>query len=374
MSSFKRKVFINISDTASYIGQNKWSTIDPFQRLWAKADTHYTDCLNTLKNNIVSKKNEILVIENKKVILENQLNSKMITKRQYTTEVKKVEKKIKETKQEVEKITEKVENVTLTQTQKVEKEFSTVFENPTLAREITETIASTSTDTKDKRKTINESIDKLYSEGKIKEDRRVELLKNTESLINKTHGTLKEQSAIDIFEEKYHVTLDISQKYYKYLVKSTSDIDWYIGGRLDGVCEQKYIVEVKNRTKGFFNSVRDYELTQIQLYLLLTGYTEAKLLEKFNDKIRITDIPIDSIYITEILSYLCMFIDSMESFMKDDSLKIKYLNFENDTDKQKLLNKLYLEKITKKRFEDEERKIIKNEDQNYMSDLDSDEL
>lgn len=369
--SFKRKVFINISDTASYIGQNKWSTIDAFERLWKKADINYNDCLNVLKNNIIDKSLKILVIEKEKSTLEDQLTNKVITKRQFNSEVKKVEKKIEETKKEHEKLVKKVENVTLTQTEKVEKEIFTASEGS--ITNIKETIASTSTDTKDKRKTVNESIEKLAKEGKIKEDRRVELLKNTESLINKTHGTLKEQSAIDIFEAKYNVTLDISQKYYKYLVKSTDTIDWYIGGRLDGI-HTDYIIEVKNRTKGFFNSVRDYELTQIQLYLLLTGYTEAKLVEKYNSNIRVTDIPIDRIYIDEILSYLNTFIDSMESFMNDNSLKMKYLNFESDTDKQKLLNKLYLEKIIKKKNEDEERKIIRNENQDYMSDLDSDDL
>jgi len=368
---FKRKVFINISDVASYIGQNKWSMIDPFERLFKKADLNYNDCLNILRNNIVDESLKLLVIEKEKSVLEDQLTNKVITKRQFNSEVKKVEKKIEETKKGHEKLVKKVENVTLSQSEKVEKEIFVASEG--LITNIKETIASKSTETKDKRKIVNESIDKLFSEGKIKEDRRVELLRNTESLINKTHGTLKEQSAIDIFENKFNVTLDISQKYYKYLVKSTDTIDWYIGGRLDAV-HTDYIIEVKNRTKGFFSSVRDYELTQIQLYLLLTGYTEAKLLEKFNDKIRITDISIDNIYISEVLSYLCMFIDSMESFMKDTNLKMKYLNLENDTDKQKLLNKLYLDKIIKKKNEDEERKIIRNENQDYMSDLDSDEL
>ena len=373
MSSFKRKVFINVSDTASYIGQNKWSMIDPFERLWKKADTNYNNCLNILRNNIVDKSLKLLVIEKEKSTLEDQLTNKVITKRQFNSEVKKVEKKIEETKKEHENLVKKVENVTFTQTEKVEKEIFTASDDSTLASVIKETIASKSTDTKDKRKTVNDSIDKLYSEGKIKEDRRVELLKNTESLINKIHGTLKEQSAIDIFENKYNVSLDISQKYHKYLVKSTDTIDWYIGGKLDAI-HPDYIIEVKNRTKGFFNSVRDYELTQIQLYLLLTDYTQAKLVEKYNSNIRITDIPIDNIYISEVLNYLCMFIDSIESFIKDDSLKMKYLNSESDTDKQNLLNKLYLDKIIKKRFEEEERKIIKNENQDYMSDLDSDEL
>ena len=41
---------------------------------------------------------------------------------------------------------------------------------------------------------------RLEKTGKIKPEQKVEMLKQTESLINKTHGTLSEQSAIDIFE------------------------------------------------------------------------------------------------------------------------------------------------------------------------------
>ena len=371
MNTFKRKVFINVSDIASYIGQNKWSITEPFDRLWKKADPNYNECLNVLKNNHVNKSILLLDIEKQKNILDEKLNDKLITKKDFDSQVKNVEKQIIECKQDQEKLIKKIESVTLTHIEKIEKELSSVCEG--LGNKISETITDKMIDTKDKRKTVNESIDNLLKQGKIKEHHRVELLKNTESLINKTHGTLKEQSAIDIFEKKFNVKLDTSQKYYKYMIKSTETIEWYIGGKLDGI-NTDYIIEVKNRTKGFFNSLRDYELTQIQLYLLLTHYTKAKLVEKFNDKIRITDIDIDNNYINEILTYLNIFIESMETFIKNDSMKMKYLNLEINSDKQEILNKLYLITINEKRNEDEQKKLIKNQDQNYISDLDSDEL
>ena len=64
----------------------------------------------------------------------------------------------------------------------------------------------------------------------------------------------------------------------------------------------------------------------------------------------------------------------METFIVNNDLKMKYLNFDTESDKQKFLHKLYLESIIKIRQVNEEKNIIKNENQNYMSDLDSDEL
>lgn len=359
----KKKIFINISDVASYIGQNKWSIVESFQKMWIKADENYDECLNNLKNKVLDKTNELTIVEkqatSKKDILQNQLENYLITKKQYSLEVKKVEKKVLEIKKEVENTTEKVENVTFTHTQKIEKELGT---------NITKIITNKITDTKDKRKIVDDSINQLVKDGKIKEEKKEELLKQTESLINKTHGTIKEQSAIDIFEEKFNITLDTSQKYFKHLIKSTDTTDWYIGGKLDGIARD-YIVEVKNRTKGFFSSLRDYESTQIQLYLLITKYSKAKLVEKFNNNIRITDIEIDNNYIKEILEYLNLFIDKLILFIDDHSLKMKYLNA-TQIEKEKILNNLYLYEITDLKNKHEECTIAAN--QTYISDLDSD--
>ena len=339
-----RNVFINISDISSYIGQNKWMIVEPFQRLWKKCDPDYNICLNELKNIVVKKSNELVIINNEKVVLEEQLNKKLITKRQFSTEAKKIVLKEKEKEKEILEISSKVDNISLTQTQKIEKEMGI---------EIIEIIASTSTETIDKRKVVNESIKQLEKTGKIKPEQKVEMLKQTESLINKTHGTLSEQSAIDIFENKYDCKLDISQRYYKSLVIESNGINWFVGGKLDGIHDD-YIVEVKNRTKGFFSYVRDYENTQIQLYLLLTDHKYAKLVEKFRESIKVTDIERDQYYIDKIFTCLKIFIKNMERFINNKTLKMEYLFLTNEDDKQKFLNKLYISEVVAKWHEQDD--------------------
>lgn len=364
----KTAIFLNISEIASFIGQNKWDYITPFERLWKKYDKEYKLCLDEYNNMINNKKAELILIENEKRILEEELNNKQITKRQYNKLLKEIDTKSKKVTDEIDNIVTKVESISLTQTEKIEKD---------LGKDIIKTIASSSKETQDKRKITNEAINKLEKQGKIKKEQKDELLKQTESLINKTHGTLKEDSAIKIFEKENNVTLDISQKYYKYKITTVGNCTWFIGGKMDGIYTDEnepnnnYVVEIKNRTKGFFSSLRDYEKTQIQLYLLLTGFKQAKLVEKYNSKIRTTDIEIEQKYIDDVLDFLLIFIKQMIKFWENTSLKMDYLGM-TENEKKKFLNKLYLDDIEKLREHKNEIRIIENqaEDDCLLSDLD----
>lgn len=364
----KTAIFLNISEIASFIGQNKWDYITPFERLWKKYDKNYKLCLDEYNNIINNRKAELILVENEKRILDEELNNKKITKRQYNKLLKEIDLKAKKLTDEIDNIVTKVESISLTQTEKIEKD---------LGKDIIKTIASSSKETQDKRKITNEAIDKLEKQGKIKKEQKEELLKQTESLINKTHGTLKEDSAIKIFERENNVTLDTSQKYYKYKVTTIGNYTWFIGGKMDGIyvdendTDKNYVVEVKNRTKGFFSSLRDYEKTQIQLYLLLTGFRQAKLVEKYHSKIRTTDIEIEQKYIDDILDFLLIFIKKTITFWGNTSLKMEYLDM-TENEKRKFLNKLYLDDIEKLREHKNEIRIIENQadDDCLLSDLD----
>lgn len=361
-------IFLNISDIASFIGQNKWDYITPFERLWKKYDSDYKILIDEYNNKITDTKAELILLENEKNLIEQELANKKITKRQYTKLMKENETKTSSLTKNIDDLTQKVESISLTQSEKIEKD---------LGKDIITTIASSSKETQDKRKITNEAIDKLEKQGKIKKEQKDELLKQTESLINKTHGTLKEDSAIKIFEKENNVVLDTAQKYFKFQLKQTSTRTWYVGGKMDGIYiddenpDNSYVVEVKNRTKGFFNSLRDYEKTQIQLYLLLTGLKQAKLVEKFNSRIRVTNVHIEQDYIDDILEYLSIFIDNMSLFLKNYNMKMDYLDM-SENEKKKFLNKLYIDKINKCKEHRDEIKIIKNQadDDCLLSDLD----
>lgn len=53
----------------------------------------------------------------------------------------------------------------------------------------------------------------------------------------------------------------------------------FIRGRLDGIIENKIVVEVKNRTKRLFKCVREYEDVQVQAYMQMYNVTDAHIVE-----------------------------------------------------------------------------------------------
>jgi hypothetical protein len=340
----KQKIFIYISDIAAYIGQNNYDFVTPFERLWKRCDTNnYKEIITSNKNDLVNLQLELKTLENDKILLEDDLNSKRITKRQYNLLVKKKDSEIKKEVDKIEDLETKIDNIDLNQEQRLTK---------VIGKENIDTIQSDKVETSDKKENINTLLENMN----ISEDKRKILKKETESFINKAHGTLKEDSAIKMFEKRFDITLDTSQTFYKHRLKisDNSKYDWYIGGKMDGIYKdekkekESYIVEVKNRMRGFFTSLRDYEKTQIHIYMYLLEIPLSKLVEKYENKIRITTIYQDNEYLKDILEYLNIFILNFEKdFLDNTQTKIKYVS--SDTyNKQKILQNLYLNKINKK--------------------------
>lgn len=339
--ALKQKIFINISEIASYIGQNKWDYVTPFERIWKKCDKNfYENLLKESHDNILNKKEDLDKIENEKIQLDLNLKSKKIKKSEYLQQIKNLEDKKTEITNLIKNVTTRVEDIHLTQKEKLEK----VVDKKTM-----ENILSNSIDTEEKRNILNNLLEK----ADLSPNKKEEYKKASESFINKTHGTLKEDDAIKMYEKKYKVKLDTSQNYYKKHLDfvENSKYEWYIGGKVDGLYidvenpKNNYIVEVKNRTKGFFSTLRDYEKTQIQTYMWMLNLQQARLVEKKDDKIRNTKIYYDEDYVNNTLECLKIFIENYErDFLNNTNIKKEYI-LKSQDDKKKFLNKLYITPI-----------------------------
>jgi len=103
-------------------------------------------------------------------------------------------------------------------------------------------------------------------------------------MIYTTHGTRSEDTTADLDESK----LLRDEKFYSLKIVSTEGTLYEIVGRIDRYQENddgsKTLVEIKNRTKGLFKKVRDYEMIQVQTYLHMLGLDKARLVEQFNDE------------------------------------------------------------------------------------------
>lgn len=342
--SDKKKIFLYISDIASYIGQNKWDYVTPFERLWKRCDSEgYKMILDKTKTEIDGKNLQVQVLEQDIKTLKSDFENKRITKKQWENKTEQLNERKNVVLTQISDLNSRVDEIDLNQQQKLEK---------VLGKEKIQDIQSKKIETDDKKRTVNKIIEELN----IPELQRKTLKKETESFINKTHGTLKEESAIEIYEKRFGVKLDTSQEFYKHRLNISNNtlFDWYIGGKVDGLYidennkSKSYIVEVKNRTKAFFSTLRDYEKTQIQLYMYMLDISFSKLVEKYKDNIRITLIYRDDEYIQDILSYLDIFICNFETkFFNNEDKKYEFILNDNDL-KKVFLKKLYLNDITNK--------------------------
>lgn len=277
------KIYLNASDISSYINQNPFDNITGFERLWKKCKG---------ENDIESIKQKFLKKAEGEIDEESQKEEI----------IKKVDLIIKESDQRLK--------------EKVDENFM-------------KSLDCESTSIQEKLKFIKKS------------DSGDEIKKQATSYISKRHGIKYENNAIKKYEEQYGVKLDTSQEYYckmfykdkdKYQDNDIQD-EWYIGGKMDGICDE-YIVEVKNRTKGFFSILRDYEKTQMYIYMILADKQTIKLVESYKDKIKVTEINKDIDYEKYIMKQLVKFIKQFILFIGNEEEKEKYLFMDNDMKKE----------------------------------------
>ena len=257
----KQKIFLYTSEIAAYIGQNKYDYVTPFERIWKRCDSiEYNRILNKQKEKVTDCNLDIEKLEIDKSKLNLELETKKITKTQYNNLVKTLDKNKIELQGNIAILVKNIDSIDLNQEQRLKKKLGEGTLN---------TLQSSSVETDDKKQQITTVLENMN----LSNDEKKYLKRETESFINKTHGTLKEDSAIEMYEKRFNVKLDTSQQFYKQQIYQDFENEWYICGKMDGLYisesenEQSYIVEVKNRVNGFFTTLRDYEKTQIHMYM-----------------------------------------------------------------------------------------------------------
>jgi hypothetical protein len=286
-------IYINCSDISSFIGQNKWDYWTSFIRLWKRVDWKvYAECEIMSKNDGKSIQND-KIVELKETLGENFINETL------------------------KKTTNKEE----------------MIKNINASHEI---------------------IEKLD----VSTEKKVELKVNVESFVNTNFGTHNEIGALELYEMKYKVILDKSQQFTKIQLGNTdgsteiTPYNWYICGKVDGILkgDKSKVIEVKTRTRCFFKEVRDYENTQMQVYMYMLNMDTVDLVEYMPQnrvKIKITPIIKNEKTIQEILRKLSIFRNQFTEFLNYD-IEQKYEFFSMDLDDKKtFLTNLYLNKMKK---------------------------
>jgi hypothetical protein len=178
---------------------------------------------------------------------------------------------------------------------------------------------------------LNTTQEKLLQ--KCSDMNNEDMKKIKSSLISKTNtnfGTKYEGNSIDIYSQKTGNKVIRVEKFFFKKIGTSNDINWYIGGKVDGITEDKILIEVKNRTKKLFYNLRDYEKVQVLSYLKLLDLDMAHLVESLkNDRQEMNVIQIvfdTNFWKKEILNKIVLFIDFFNNFINNTEMKIKLLN------------------------------------------------
>ena len=281
-------IYINCSDISSFIGQNKWDYWTSFIRLWKRVDSKaYAECEIMSKSKGKSIQND-KIIELKETLGENFINETL------------------------KKTTNKQEMIN----------------------------------------NINASHD-IIEKLDVSAEKKTELKVNVESFVNTNFGTHNEIGALELYEMKYKVILDKSQQFIKIQLGNSDEstgMNWYICGKVDGILkgDKSKVIEVNTRTRCFFKEVRDYENTQMQVYMHMLNMDAVDLVEYMPQnrvKIKITPIVKNEKTIQEILRKLNVFATQFTEFL-NYNIEQKYEFFSMDLDDKKtFLTNLYLSKM-----------------------------
>lgn len=103
------------------------------------------------------------------------------------------------------------------------------------------------------------------------------------SATNTMYGCRTENRGTEIFQRETGKIIKSAQGLNKWVIyrDDARRQEWVVTGKLDGLTEDGEILEIKNRQKGLFNVMRDYEMCQVQCYLNNVPAEHGYLLEVY---------------------------------------------------------------------------------------------
>ena len=173
--------------------------------------------------------------------------------------------------------------------------------------------------------------------NKMNDKQKYEMIKLMSSATNVVYGTRNENIGIKEFETRTGKTITSSQNkmvhpWAEDTLLNGDKIQWVVTGKFDGLTTENELVEIKNRQRCLFNTIRDYEKCQIQVYLNILDLEKGYLVEVIHNNeqpdVNILETRKDSSYIElNILPYLM----NVRQYVLD-------IPFMTDSDKYKLLS------------------------------------
>jgi len=122
-----------------------------------------------------------------------------------------------------------------------------------------------------------------------------QVVKSLTAAVNKMRGTVNEGKAIAAYEQKTgKKVIKRNSEFYRRNIGTPED-SCYIGGRVDGLTDNK-VIETKCRRNRFFSSIPEYEKAQMQCYMFLTRLPQCDWVQKYGGDVRSKTIDFDADY------------------------------------------------------------------------------
>lgn len=133
----------------------------------------------------------------------------------------------------------------------------------------------------DVKNNLKNLFDAIDQETTVKDVNLQQVKDHVRKVMYTNHGIRAEDVTADLDENK----LERDETFYSYDICKIRGTTYQIVGRVDRMQRMddgsKMVVEIKNRTNGLFNKVRDYENVQVQTYLQMTGIKFGRLVEQY---------------------------------------------------------------------------------------------
>jgi hypothetical protein len=176
--------------------------------------------------------------------------------------------------------------------------------------------------------------------SQLPESQKKDFAKAANSVAFTGFGTRNETNAVKIYEDISGNKVDTLNKYFHDDIFIIEEFEgqpdvWSIGGKIDGIFTNedgtKTILEIKNRMKGLFKKLRDYEKVQCYAYMFMLNHKCVHLAEcyKKKDGSEMHIIPIewdDSFWYKSIIEPVSKFVDDFYDFLKSEKRKIEILS------------------------------------------------
>ena len=158
---------------------------------------------------------------------------------------------------------------------------------------------------------------------------KVEIEKAIYEITNTNFGTKQESKSLHIYTQLTNLPVLKLDRFSKRPLISSNDNLWFLGGKLDGILEDKTIIEVKNRMNGLFKTVRDYEKIQTYAYMFIFHSPKSQIVETYmrgkKPECGIIDVEFEEEYWQMLVQRILKFIHYFNKFLKSEKLRGKLL-------------------------------------------------